>query len=246
MKEVRKMSDERLSAKRASFLAMAEKKGQSDAIPGKVIEKLVDVISEFEVLDSAYRKIHGQAVDIDDIDESKRIQDQTYQKIRKLKEWKQTINRLSEEIEQHLYIFSDHQGGQASQPVSLIDDEPEVEAPEIDEPFQMIDDEPEVEVPEIEESFPVIDDEPESVEPEAHESFELIDESADQPEDDIFVVDLEAVFDEFPEEQVIEKGRPRPQGHQPVSLILFGTSEPIDGWSQVLFKFCQSLLFRRP
>lgn len=54
--------------------------------PGKMIAKLVDVVSEFEVLDKEYRKIHSQAVDIDDIDQSKRIQDQTYQKIRKLKE----------------------------------------------------------------------------------------------------------------------------------------------------------------
>lgn len=48
---------------------------------------------------------HAQAVDIEDIEESKQIQEQAYGKIRKLKEWKKSITDLSAEIEEHLYVF---------------------------------------------------------------------------------------------------------------------------------------------
>lgn len=274
--EKRKARDESQNTAYIIGLIMKYKEPQSVEVPEKkIIDQLMEVITEVEILEKEYRKTHSQAVDIDDIEESKKIQNQTYEKIRKLKDWKKSINHLSEEIEQHVYVFSDHQEKMEA-PVE--DFEEAIDIPPVDDEspkgealFEVVDENAGVEkLPHVDDEsledkvlFEVVDESLE-VEELSDEIVSIFERDEDQQEEEVFV-DLEEIpeetLEEIPEEMLenhsIEKVIEVPisenfiestvnQSTQAVSLDLFGTPELVAGWGEVLFKFCQNLLFRRP
>lgn len=63
-----------------------------------LLYKLKEVLNEIENLEKHYRQMHNSAVDIDDYDISRKVQADAYSKIRKIKEWKNTVAEVTNNI----------------------------------------------------------------------------------------------------------------------------------------------------
>lgn len=240
-----------------------------DIAEKKIINQLDAVIAEFEILEKEYREIHGQAVDIEDIQESKTIQERTYEKIRKIKDWKKRVYHFSEEIEEHLYKVFSLPANDVFLPVSeeALSDSRTImfEVPAADESDEQS--AGEVSVSEAVETTSamtaITDDKAEDdsdngqgLSADAKQvqtetvAMEIINELADTG---TAAVDLSIEENpdssdaprDYADESIVDARLPD-ISDKPVSLDLFDSHEAVTGWDEILFKLCRILLLHRP
>lgn len=72
-----------------------------------LLEQLEGVIDELDIFERNYREIYNNAIDIDDIEVAQKTLSDTLIKIRKIKEIKDTVKKISNDLEEYEIVFDD-------------------------------------------------------------------------------------------------------------------------------------------